>query len=1138
MDRISSNSIAVLATCAVDSLEPALQQLQNVTQIPPPSFTWGNYAAIQALADDPDPTYTQSLPAELLHAASCPASIWVARLEDLTCAHPEIASALPTAATKARSILKRVKARGLKRARDASKGCSSAAVPGDEETALSRQTDTFTLLRALAHPPPTDAMLPMLTQGAERLLHGMLRWSERATNCRQHLLLLAPPSPVITPQDDRGHISAAVHACMLLVCCALGAGAVESSTAARCSAPALNTDIPLVTLPGWPQHVPGVGSVRVELGATGDRAVSTIASFRCHLHTRLDLLHAAWQQGAPMEHDGRCSSDSEGDAAAPSSPCDTPLTSFQCKLSLAIPSHPTAQAWLSSRPLAPWRITSPWHLLGMAHGSIPRAFAPIPALLAHAPMSPALVHASATHISRWLAARACPTRKLLVLDCDGTLWQGVVGEDGPAGVRPERFAGLWHWAAARKAEGWLLALASRNIRSDVEAVFQHHAGKLPLAWADFVSVEVNWTAKATGLQRMLQTLRLGAEALVFIDDNPVEVAAAQAALPACAALHWPSDLSEQQQQLEWLQHAWCFDAPVSASGRAFTTADADRAAVYATESSRQAELAQAASVSAFLASLNVRVAWQVNDASAADRLAQLTLRTNQMNVRKVPVSTAEVQRRCADPAWLVAGGTATDRFGCYGLVLAVMARLAAVPFHVPPAAGAASTAARARAVAIGHPAAGELVLQVDTLLMSCRCLHRGVEHIALHFLAKHAREAGAAWLALPWEPTERNEPAAHFLFTECAAEAKFWPDVSMADGDDDADGELAAVHLEEHYGLLDAAPADASQCRAGARCTRVHDAEHMTTLRHDALKAFLEARRAGGAALTAEQRLEARARADRDFLGAAPVELTDKPVAGTLYIPVTAAASVQLTRSALEPGLADHVTQRKSHPAGQPAEHAAGAAALVGSLAPAALGSAARPGDLSFVLPPASARALRSSGSTVLHGQVYSMVARACLSSAGLAALCTARALDEPVYWCESDAGESAAARANAAMLALEPLQRAGIFSESSTDSSLLLQRVQKLWSSSMGAEVDAEAEVLVALQHGVKSAIAGGTKVADPGAIVTAGEVHAIGLELDDDDVDKLTANALHELQSKFRRKMRVEAKSLALGIMPSDSE
>ena len=342
----------------------------------------------------------------------------------------------------------------------------------------------------------------------------------------------------------------------------------------------------------------------------------------------------------------------------------------------------------------------------------------------HIPYTPEMFAALATRIARHLVSLREPAAKVLALDCDQTLWKGVCGEDGPMGIEidPPRRA-LQEFAVARHAEGVLLCLCSRNNPEDVDEVFARRP-EMPLRREHVVAERINWRPKAENLRALAAELNLGLDSFVMIDDDPVVCGEIQAACPEATVLQLPEDPREIPR---FLAGIWAFDAP------ARTGEDRERTRLYQVERQRERLRGESASLTEFVAGLGLEVTFPELTPERLPRVSQLTQRTNQFNATTVRRSESEVRELCGPGGWEPLLVEARDRFGDYGLV--------GVVFH------------KAEADA----------LRIDTLLLSCRALGRGVEHRVLARLGEIAAERGLARVEIPYRPTRKNRPALEFL---------------------------------------------------------------------------------------------------------------------------------------------------------------------------------------------------------------------------------------------------------------------------------------------------------------------------------------------------------------------------------------
>jgi FkbH-like protein len=353
--------------------------------------------------------------------------------------------------------------------------------------------------------------------------------------------------------------------------------------------------------------------------------------------------------------------------------------------------------------------------------------------LGHVPYRPSYFAALALAVARVARARLAPPRKLLALDGDNTLWKGVVGEDGVEGLDiGARQRALQDFALAKKREGMLLAVVSKNVAADVDAVFSRRAD-MRLRADDLATSRVNWLPKSQNLESIAAELDLGVDSFVFIDDSPIECAEVAAACPAVLTVLLPEarasdDEAAGHELAAFLDGLWPLDR------LDVTDEDRRRTELYRENRDRSALRESSTSLAEFLRGLELEVTIGDVRPEQQARAAQLTQRTNQFNFTTRRRNQGELEGLSADgKSCLVV--QARDRFGDYGLVgLMILGPL------------------------------GDAVL-VDTFLLSCRILGRGVEVRMLQEAGRIALARGLTRVALDFSATAKNLPALRFLET-------------------------------------------------------------------------------------------------------------------------------------------------------------------------------------------------------------------------------------------------------------------------------------------------------------------------------------------------------------------------------------
>jgi FkbH-like protein len=315
------------------------------------------------------------------------------------------------------------------------------------------------------------------------------------------------------------------------------------------------------------------------------------------------------------------------------------------------------------------------------------------------------------------------TKKCLVLDLDNTLWGGVVGDDGLAGIHigegspeGEAFKAFQVYVRQLRERGVLLAVCSKNDDGIARSAFTGHPDMV-LRLDDFVVFKANWEPKSQNLRAMAREMDLPLEAFVFVDDNPAERDEVARALPDVTVVDLPDDPAEYVPALDSRR---LFEIV------ALTSEDRGRTAAYHARRQSLDALADATDVPAYLASLEMTAAVRPFEPVSFERITQLVNKTNQFNLTTPRVVLAEIERLAADARSLTRTVRLKDRFADHGLISVFFGR----------AEGAA--------------------LLIDAWLMSCRVLGRGVERLLFNDVLNAARERGLVEIVGEYRPTARN----------------------------------------------------------------------------------------------------------------------------------------------------------------------------------------------------------------------------------------------------------------------------------------------------------------------------------------------------------------------------------------------
>jgi FkbH-like protein len=341
----------------------------------------------------------------------------------------------------------------------------------------------------------------------------------------------------------------------------------------------------------------------------------------------------------------------------------------------------------------------------------------------------------AAQLAQGVASIKGRTKKVLVLDCDNTLWGGILGEDGFNGIKLDAHeypGNVYHTFQKQILElqrtGVLLALCSKNNESDVMTVLDTHPDCL-IHQEHLASWQINWENKVDNLKSLAQRLNIGLDSFVFIDDNPVECEMVRNALPIVDVLQIPSKLYELPKLLQKYRG---FNQLVN------TSEDSYRTSLYQTERLRKTEADQYLDIDSFLASLQLVA--EIGEAlpNELDRVTQLTQKTNQFNLTTRRYSQGEIERLYSSKEHLILIMKVADKYGDYGLTgLAIL-------------------------VKNGDEC------HIDTFLMSCRILGRKLEDVFLKEMLQTVTDKwGNLHITAEYVKTQKNHQVVDFFDRRC-----------------------------------------------------------------------------------------------------------------------------------------------------------------------------------------------------------------------------------------------------------------------------------------------------------------------------------------------------------------------------------
>lgn len=320
---------------------------------------------------------------------------------------------------------------------------------------------------------------------------------------------------------------------------------------------------------------------------------------------------------------------------------------------------------------------------------------------------------------------ALKRKKCLVLDLDNTLWGGVLGEEGVEGIQiggdyPGKAFLYWQESLQQLANsGVILTVCSKNNEQDVLDAWEKNP-YIILKKDVFSAYRINWTDKATNIKELATELNIGLDSFVFVDDNPTERELIKQVLPMVAVPDFP----EQPYMLPDFFKKLVYDY-----FKVYSVTDEDRKKTEQYKQNAQRAQAQAsfADFDKFLESLDIQITIEAANEFNIQRIAQMTQKTNQFNLTTKRYTDADV-RGFVDAGWKIWCISVADKFGDNGITGCVMVN--------------------------GN--------EVDTFLLSCRILGKGIEIAFVKKVMDMLLASGVDTLSAKYLPTAKNAQVKEF----------------------------------------------------------------------------------------------------------------------------------------------------------------------------------------------------------------------------------------------------------------------------------------------------------------------------------------------------------------------------------------
>ncbi len=330
-------------------------------------------------------------------------------------------------------------------------------------------------------------------------------------------------------------------------------------------------------------------------------------------------------------------------------------------------------------------------------------------------------------INRYIRAAEGKRKKALLLDCDNTLWGGVLGEESINGIQLSdtgvgaRFKDFQKKIKEIKNTGVILALISKNNEADVLEVLQNHSDMV-LKENDLVAKKINWSLKSQNIVELSEDLNIGTDSFVFIDDNPVERESVSTALTNVVVAQFPQDTSEL---IEFITQVY-FDYFLVLDS---TLEDHVKSQMYHEHINRSDAMRHAKSYESFLESLDTKIILVTAKETDVTRIVQLVQKTNQFNLTTQRYTESDIRNFIDSDEYDVFIAKVSDRFGDNGKVFLTIAKKI-----------------------------GNCKLELDTVLMSCRVMGRKIEDHIMHYLMNRWSNEGYEELIGYYIPTAKNIP--------------------------------------------------------------------------------------------------------------------------------------------------------------------------------------------------------------------------------------------------------------------------------------------------------------------------------------------------------------------------------------------
>ncbi len=344
----------------------------------------------------------------------------------------------------------------------------------------------------------------------------------------------------------------------------------------------------------------------------------------------------------------------------------------------------------------------------------------------HIPYTPSFYIALSCFLARKLHNLITKPYKVIVVDCDDTLWQGVVGDIGAENVSfMEHHRLLQAFLIEKNKDGILICLCSKNDQKNVIDVFKKRSNDMLLTLENVSKFKINWQLKSENISQLAQDLNLGLDSFIFIDDSPFELEEVRHNLPEILCIQAPKN----REEFFAIKDNWVFDSNI------ITEEDKNKTKLYREEESRQDYLSTFNNYIQFLQAINLSISInevKENQEEIIKRISILSGKTNQFNLFPLPKDIADIKNTLKNNN-VIFYVKAHDDFGDYGLIAVAFCQIK------------------------------NNLLQVDSFFVSCRAFKKGIEYHLIKHIAQYAVSQSIEKINLSFKQTEKNTAAQGFI---------------------------------------------------------------------------------------------------------------------------------------------------------------------------------------------------------------------------------------------------------------------------------------------------------------------------------------------------------------------------------------